>query len=201
VIVNVTSIGARDVGFVTAHACLGAPPLAASLNYVAGVNRANELIVPLDATGSFCLFTSSATHLAADISGYLPADSNLTGITPSRFKDTRSTGVTIDGEAQRDGKQAAGTQTRLQITGRGGVPSNANAVGLTVTAVQPDQSGFLTIHPCSSPPNTASLNYVPRVNGGNDIVARLDPTGGVCIYTSSTTHITVDVTSFTENAG
>jgi hypothetical protein len=47
-------------------------PLASSLSYSAGSNRANELIVELDARGKICLYTDQATHLIVDVVGYAP---------------------------------------------------------------------------------------------------------------------------------
>lgn len=46
-------------------------PLASSLNYVPGVNGANEIVVLLDDVGRMCLFTQSQVHLAVDVIGYL----------------------------------------------------------------------------------------------------------------------------------
>jgi hypothetical protein len=40
-------------------------------NHVAGVNGGNEIIARLSATGSICVFTSNATHLTVDITGYV----------------------------------------------------------------------------------------------------------------------------------
>lgn len=197
VIVNVTAVQGTDIGFITAYACLSSPPNTASLNYVPDVNRSNELIVEIDTAGNLCLFTSADTHLTVDVTGYLPADTDLISIPPSRFADTRNSGQTVDGNAQGTGKQSADTETRLQIVGRPRIPTDADAVVMNVTAIQPERVGFITIHPCrTNRPNTASLNYLPRVNGGNEIVAILDDEGGICLYTSATTHFTADITAF-----
>jgi hypothetical protein len=34
---------------------------------------ANEVIAKLSATGTVCLYTSTATNLAADVTGYIPS--------------------------------------------------------------------------------------------------------------------------------
>ena len=57
--------------------------------------------------------------------------------------------------------------------------------------------GFVTVHPClATMPLASSLNYVPGVNGGNEIVAQLDTNGQLCVYTSAATHLTVDVVAY-----
>jgi hypothetical protein len=46
-------------------------PNASSLNYVAGVNGANELIARLDADGKLCLYTNQSIDLIVDVVGWL----------------------------------------------------------------------------------------------------------------------------------
>ncbi|WP_041298023.1 RCC1 domain-containing protein [Ilumatobacter coccineus] len=194
VIVNITAIGAEGTGYITAHPCLDTPPNAASLNYVAGTNRGNELIATLDESGDLCLFTSTTTHLSADVVGYLPAGTTVTPNGPARLLDTRPSGVTIDSEHQAIGKRTADDEYTLQISGRSNVPTDATAAVLNITAIAPESTGFVTVHPCEPTlPTASSLNHITGVNGGNEIIARLSSAGTICLYTSSNTHLTVDI--------
>ncbi|WP_083908198.1 right-handed parallel beta-helix repeat-containing protein [Ilumatobacter coccineus] len=197
VIVNVTSIGASGNGYVTAHPCLPTAPNASSLNVVAGVNRGNELIAQVDANGDICLFVSTEMNLTVDVTGYIPNGTALNSVSPARILDTRANGETVDDMSEKEGKRSAGSEYTLQVGGRGGVPGDAKAAILNVTAINPESVGFLTVHPCVSPrPEVAALNYVPGVNGGNEIVASLDASGQACIYTSAAADITVDVVGY-----
>lgn len=197
VIVNVTAVGATETGFVTVHPCVEPRPNTASLNHVAGVNRGNELVASLDASGKLCIYTSAAIHLTADVVGYVEAGTSLTTIEPARLLDTRDIGETIDSQFSGDGKRSADTELRLPVTGRAGVPVGAKGAVLNATVVGPEATGFLTLDPCTDPrPNTASLNYVPGINGGNEIVALLNANGEICLYTSSATHLTVDIVGY-----
>lgn len=197
-VINVTAVGAGSNGFVTVHPCVFPRPNTASLNYVAGVNRANELIVPLDIDGDICIFTRTSIHVLVDVVGYIPASAtDYTATTPARFLDTRPGQPTIDAQDAGVGKRAAGTQYELQITGRNGIPVGANSVIINVTAVQAEARGFITVHPCKiSLPLASSLNHVPFVNGGNEIIAKLDVDGKLCLFTSRATHLTVDVAGY-----
>ena len=112
VIVNVTAVGASQRGFVTVHPCLAEPPLASSLNHVAGINRASELIALVDSAGNICLFTSRAIHLVVDVVGYLPAGSTFSAIPPARFLDTRSSGETASPNARARSPAATSTSYR-----------------------------------------------------------------------------------------
>lgn len=197
VVVNVTAVANLDTGYVTVHPCLDEVPLASSLNYVAGVNRGNELITALGDDGTICLVTSSATHLTADVVGYVPADTGFTPVTPARLVDTRPEGRTIDGDHQQEGRRVPGTEYVLPVTGRHGIPTDAGSVVVNVTAVNPLGVGYLTVHPCGPPaPNASSLNYVGAVTGSNEIVADVDDDGRLCLLTSNSTHLVVDVTAY-----
>jgi Right handed beta helix region len=197
VIVNVTAVGPTEVGFVTVHPCAATPPNASSLNYAAGVNRANELIASVDPGGNICLFTSSSVNLLVDVVGYMPAGSSFNPVEPVRYLDTRANGETIDGLQEKIGKRTPGSQLELQITGRPGVPAGAKAVVVNVTAVQPEAVGFVTVHPClPTRPNASSLNHVAGVNGANELIASLDATGKICLYTDQSTHLIVDVVGY-----
>lgn len=201
VVVNITAVRTADTGFVTVHPCLDETPNSASLNYVAGVNRGNDLIAPVDADGNICLYTSSAVDLTVDVVGAVVAGSTYHPVDPGRFLDTRGNGETVDDEFAGRGKLDAGEQVTLHVAGRGNVPDGVASVVVNVTAVQPEGVGFVTVHPCEDDrPLAASLNYAAGVNGGNEIVALLDDDGNLCLYTSSATHLTVDVSGYLDGA-
>lgn len=182
VVINLTAVGAQSNGFVTVYPCTPEVPLAASLNYTNGINRGNELIAQLDANGALCIFTSSSIHLTVDLVAHVPTGSTLTSIDPARLLDTRDTN-----------KRSAGSEIEVQVTGRAGIPEGASAAIVNVTAVQPNGTGFVTVHRClAERPNASALNYVANVNGGNEIVAQLSTDGKICLYSSESTHLTVD---------
>ena len=69
---------------------------------------------------------------------------------------------------------------------------------MTITAVQGAGIGWATVFACNGDvPNASSVNFVPGVNGGNEIIAGLDDAGRICVFTSVGTHLTVDVTAAT----
>jgi hypothetical protein len=85
----------------------------------------------------------------------------------------------------------------VQLTGRNGIPTDAQAVTAYVTGVGPATVGFVTVWPCSdSRPLASSLNHDPGVDGGNELVVRLDDDGRICVFTRGATHITIDVAGY-----
>jgi hypothetical protein len=199
VVVNVTAIQADGVGFVTAHPCAEPHPLTSSLNFAAGVNLGNEVIVGLDDEGFVCLFTSATTHLAGDVVGFVPAESPTTTTVPARVLDTRDS-ATIDGLFQGAGRTEAGATTRVRLAGRHTVPGDARTVIVNVTAVRPAQRGFVTASACLDPiPTASSLNYEAGVTRGNELVVTLDGSGDLCLFTSSSIDLTIDVMGYIDD--
>ena len=118
-------------------------------------------------------------------------------LTPARLADTRSSGVTIDGQYQAGGKVTGGTSLTIQVVGRGGVQAGAKAAVLNVTVLRAAAGGFATVYPCTaSPPNASSINFGVGTVDPNEVVAKLSATGTVCVFVSQTTDVIVDVVGF-----
>ena len=149
-------------------------------------------------------FTVAATNtagagLASTASGAATPVASLVALTPSRLLETRSglNDLTVDGSFQGIGRRGAGTTLELTVTGRGGVPNNAGAVMLNVTAVSPGAAGFLTVFPCGTEmPLASSVNYGPGDVVANAVLAKIGTGGKVCIYSPAATDIVVDVTGY-----
>lgn len=197
VIINVTAVNATGVGFATVHPCLEELPLASSLNYVAGVNRGNEIVAQLSDDGDVCLFTSAAAHLTVDVVGWLPEFVDYAAVTPARLVDTRQGEDTIDDLLAGEGRRSANSVLTVQVSGRAGVPDDATAAVINVTAIGAATTGYFTVWDCESDqPLASSLNYAPGVNGGNEIVAGLNDDGHLCVYTFADTHLAVDIVGY-----
>ncbi len=120
----------------------------------------------------------------------------LVPLDPARLLDTRDS-ATIDGAFRNLGPLPGGNTIEVQIAGRGGVPAtDVDAAVLNVGALTPQGEGFLTIYPCGALPNASSLNYTTGDNIPNEIIAKLSPTGTVCIYTYATTGLITDVAGY-----
>ena len=71
--VNLTAVGAAAPGFLVLFPgdAFG-PPLASTINFTAGVTRANNAVVPLDGSGTINVKNGSAAavHFVLDVNGY-----------------------------------------------------------------------------------------------------------------------------------
>jgi LPXTG-site transpeptidase (sortase) family protein len=109
--------------------------------------------------------------------------------TPTRLADTR------ESEGAFGFTRLEPTRIRVQVAGRGGVPSDASAAVLTVTSVGSTAGGFVTVYPSGTAmPLASNLNvdYPGRVIA-NLVTARLGGDGAVEIYSNMPTDLVVDV--------
>jgi len=199
VIVNLTAAVPGGAGYVTAWPSGQALPIASNLNLNVGLTIPNLVISGLGA-GDMSLFNggADATDLIADVQGWFPTSSGYTALTPARLLDTRSGENTIDGQFEGIGPVATTGTLDLQVTGRGGVPSDTSvgAVVLNVTAVQPTARGYMTVWPTgSSQPLASNLNLNPGITIPNLVIAKVGDDGKVSIFNGAQapTDILVDV--------
>ncbi len=181
---NVTAVDAQSAGFMTVFPCENAIPEASNLNFAAGQTIANAVVARVGSSGQVCVYVSGSAGLLVDVNGFVPAGSNFAALNPARLFDSRSNG----------GARAADSVTEVQVAGLGGVPADAKTAMLNVTAIEASSAGFMTVFPCGTPVPTASnLNFAAGQTIPNAVVAKIGDGGRVCIYTSSTAHLIVDV--------
>jgi IPT/TIG domain len=171
------------------------PPAGATAVMVTGTNFTAVTAVAFGSAGATAYTVNSATQIAAisppgsgtvdvtvttaagtsaisvaDRFTFVPGSGVYTAITPTRLLDTRGNGGTL----------RAGASVDLVI---GGVPANATAVILNVTAVDESTSGFFTVFPTGGAVPTASnLNWVAGKTVPNLVSVGLGTGGAVTIY-------------------
>ncbi|NND74119.1 MAG: hypothetical protein HKN44_03845, partial [Ilumatobacter sp.] len=189
--VNLTVTAGTDHGFATVHPC-GALPLASSLNYGPGITRPNELLAKLSPTGTICVYTSADVHVIVDVVGYLGTTLSYTPIVPARYADSRDE-PTFDDLQRHTGIRGGGTTWEIPIAGRGVVPAGAGSATVNLTVTESTAPGHATVYPCGIVPLASSINYAPGVTRPNELVAKLSPTGTICVFTLADVHVIVDV--------
>jgi YVTN family beta-propeller protein len=78
---NLVAVNPSGPGHLTVYPCGFDKPLASALNYMPGVNIANEFTVPIGDNGDICIYTYAETDIVVDIYGYYIAGSGGTGAT------------------------------------------------------------------------------------------------------------------------
>jgi len=124
----------------------------------------------------------ATTAAAVASTGFVPR-------TPIRMIDTR---VGLGGTL---GPLDPDSVLRVQLPN--GVPTGARSVALTVTADQYAELGFVTAYPCNSPRPLASLlNPLPGEPRSNQLVANVDGSRAICLYTRGKAELIVDMTGW-----
>ena len=181
VALNVTAVNAGAEGYLTVFPCGQAQPTASSLNFVAGQTIPGAVLATIGQSGRVCIFNSAPAHLLVDLSGSFAAGAAYTALTPTRVLDTR--------QGTPDPVEA-GTSVVVSLAS---VTPGAVAAALTVTSAGSQADGYLTVYPCGTLPNASNLNYVAGQPIANTAIATLSPSKSVCVFSSATTHLIIDV--------
>ncbi|MDA7753439.1 DUF5011 domain-containing protein [Pseudomonadales bacterium] len=198
VALNVTVVSPDSAGFVTVYPCDVERPLASNVNYVAGQIVPNGVIAPVSANGEVCVYSLANTDIVADLAGWFPGNA-FTAATPQRLVDTRNGTGGQQGKLMPNGQLSVPVRDAiLSVAGNSAqVPQSATAAALNVTIVNPEGSGFATVWPCSAArPLASNLNFVSGQVVANNVIAPIGDQGNVCFYSSTPSHIIVDIAGY-----
>lgn len=120
----------------------------------------------------------------------IPEPGRYHALAPARILDTRV------GNGAPVGKVGPHTSLRLQVTGRGGVPSQGvSAVVLNLTVTEPTAGTFLTVFPANAQrPLASNLNVSAGQTLPNLVTVAVGADGGVYIYNDQgSSHLVADV--------
>ena len=180
VVLNVTVANPASQGFVTVYPDGASRPGTSNLNFTAGQTVSNLVTVPVGTDGKVDIFnSSSSTDLVADVQGYYSERGYVLDL--STLVDTARTRL-LDTRTGLGGRNYQGDDLKLQVTGADGVPADATAVVLNMTAVDPDSAGFVTAYPYGSARPTASnLNFTAGRTTANMVVVPVGAGGAISL--------------------
>jgi hypothetical protein len=182
VALNVTATNPTASSFLTVFPYGGTRPTASNLNFSKGQTVPNMVTVAVGSGGrlSFYNFAGSVDVLA-DLAGYYTPEggSGFTPQAPARVMDTRI------GLGAPKARVKAGQTVTLTVPG---LPANATAVAMNVTAAMPTSSGFLTVYPADQArPTTSNLNFLANQIVPNLVVVAVGSGGKLAFYNRSGT--------------
>lgn len=134
--------------------------------------------------------TTPTTSVPTTPTDPVDTPNRLAAIAPVRVLDTRTPGAVSD-------RIEAGENIRVDLAGLHGISSDARAAVVNVVAVRPATNGYLSVTPCTDvavSERTSSLNYVAGNNIANSTIATMSDDGAICIYSSASTDVVLDVT-------
>jgi subtilisin family serine protease len=187
VALNVTVIGPTEANFVSVFPGDSSFGGTSNINFSKGQTIANMVITKVSANGKIRIFNNAGfTHIAVDVVGWFPVQSQFRSFAPQRFVDTRISG----------GPLAPGERREVVMTGQGLVPTaGVGSLALNVTVVGSTASNYLTVYPTgASPPTASNLNFVAGQTIANMVIVKVGTSGKITLYNNAGfTPVLVDV--------
>lgn len=201
VVVNLTAVTPTAATHLTVYPTGSAAPTHSNLNAAAGEVVANLATVPVGMGGNISIFNNSgSTHVLADLVGWYlddPTESRFTGLTPVRVLDSR------DGTATPAAPFGPAQSRTVQIAGLHGIPADATAVVLNLTATQPTAGTHVTVWPHQYPmPGGSMLNVAAGQTRPNQVIVGLNQGKIDLRNNAGSVHLLADAVGyFTDDAG
>ncbi|MEX2625251.1 MAG: hypothetical protein WD225_00100, partial [Ilumatobacteraceae bacterium] len=130
VALNLTTTRPRTPGFLSAYPCGGEVPEVSNHNHRRDETLAAAAIVPVPTEGPdagiVCVRTETDSNVIVDVTGRFPAGAGIEPVQPRRLDDTRASAP--------GARHPADEPRRERVAGVAGVPDDASAVALNVTA-------------------------------------------------------------------
>lgn len=194
VVLNVTVANGSAGSVLTVFPDGQALPTVSNLNFNAGQTVANLVTVPIVDGAVDFRNLAGTVDVVADLDGYYTSAGGQVyhGVTPKRALDTRNgTGAPV-------GPLGAGKSMTLTVAGVAGVPANASAVIMNVTAANGSTGGFLTAYPsdATSVPTASNLNFTANQTIANLAIVPVHG-GTVNIFNGfGTTQVIADIDGY-----
>ncbi len=189
-VINIVAADPTATGWLSVTPCTNVPlsERTSSINFGPGRSVANSIVAPMTADGEICVFASTATHVVVDVTGWIGTSGSLTLDETESFRlvDSRE-GLGLPG------RLGAGTTAEIDLSD---IVSgdDVGAIAVNLTAIRPTTRGYLTVDDCSATKTTSSINVgAGEVRSNNGIFA-LGTGQRLCVSTTTTTHLTIDVT-------
>ncbi len=191
--VTLVPVNGGPVSYLTIWPTGEPQPLVSLMNSLDGRVKANAAIVPTGTGGEVNVYVSNTTNILIDIDAYFDSASDSSALaffplTPCRILDTRNSGGPISGGQEHD----------FPIPGNCGIPSDAVAYSLNITAV-PSSGGvsYVTVWPKGqTQPLVSTLNDPTGTVVAN---AAIVPAGGdnaTAVFPSNTTNLLIDTNGY-----
>ena len=195
--INLAAVNAVGPGFFTVWPCAVGRSVTASLNYRADSAVSNGFIAAVDDNGQICVYSHVDAHIVIDLLGWFgPTDPAFSASDPYRLVDTRI------GRGAPQQRVVESAPLKLPIRGitvpvdgdNAVVPGSAVAAVINVVATEPIGDGYFTVWGCDgASPLASSLNYGSGATVANGVIAPIGSDGSICIFTSTPSHVVVDI--------
>ncbi len=183
---NITAVDATAESYMTVWPTGNAQPNASNLNYVANLVVPNAVTVKVGAGGKISIFNATGNvHVLVDVVGWYETANGMLfhPISPARIMDSRKSSIMKTNESRESPGRGVGCVPAL---GADSIVVNATVAGAT-------GDGYLTLWNEGLAPNASNINWGLRKTVPNAATVKLGADGKYRVFTSSDTHVIVDV--------
>ncbi len=195
IVVSTTIVRPQQKGWLVAYPAGAVRPTAATLNWNAGITRANTSTVTIGDDGMVEIYRKDGFGrggVVIDVVGaFVPAETATSG----RF--VAAVDRTADPRHTRRTGTPVGAESTTRIPLPDGVPDDAVALAINVTVVGTSSNGFFTVFPAGSPLPEASVLNADR-RGQTRAASTIVPitSDGFDLYAKTGAHVVVDMTGW-----
>jgi hypothetical protein len=200
-VLNVTAINPSQPGFLSVNPeGQNQPASVSNLNFVTGQITANLVTVPLSSSGAVGIFNHVGNaDVAVDVQGYYGSTPATDGsglfntLSPSRVLGTLQSGSPI----------GPNTAVSVPVAADTGVPADATAVVVNLTAAGGTDASFLSAYGTgTSQPTVSNLDFVAGQTVANRATVPMGTNGDIEVYNhTGTVNVDVDVNGYYTGAG
>ncbi len=203
-IVNLTVVSQGGGTHLVVGPTGGPAPTGSVANTPAGKTRANGMLVPLGAAGSFDLTNGpGSAHVIVDLLGWVgPAGAGLLHAAgaPARILDTRD-GTGLAGPGPFGPGVSIERVAAGQTLGGVSIPPSATGLVVNVTAVQPGAATHLSLYPGGTVPTGSTVNVEAGLTRANMAVVALGDGGTYGVRNNSgAVDVVIDLLGWIEPA-
>ena len=192
VAINVTAVTPSSDTYLTVWPKGQRRPRISSLNIAQGRTGGNFVLAEVGDDDIVQVYNRNGeVDIVVDVVGYVPGDTEYTPVRPARLLDTRQ-------ELGGQGPLGPRSSVTLDVAGSAGVPTDARAVAVNVTAVGPTDHSYLTAWPAGTRrPRAATVNFPPERTVGNSVLLEVGDGGEVRLYNhNGEVDVVVDVVGY-----
>ena len=205
--VNLTYASTAGPGYLRVWGTRTARPTTSSLNAdLPGAVVANAAVVPLDATGTFVLESSTSGRVVIDVMGWLVDAGGITNdgrfvpVDPARLVDTRiASGSTLTSGSPNPWTRSV-DQIDFVADGLLGIDGHGEAAAIVVSAAVISgggPGGYIGGFPGGSAwPGTSNVNVLPGDVRANLLMIPSDSSGFYSLHTLNIADVVIDVLGY-----
>lgn len=194
-VLNVTAVNPCSVGFLTVYDC-GTRPDTSNVNYEAGRTTAALAMSLLAGDDAVCIYSFAKTDLVVDLIGaFAQGGDAFHSLGPVRWVDTRGNAAVFTA----GGPLGVGSGINIPMTGYGGIPADATAVWINVTATGSPIDTVWQAYPgpCAGAPNSSTVNLFAGRSVASSTLVDLGANGGICVQVvQGSGHVVIDVSGW-----